>query len=156
MAAPSAIVMATVVACGGGSSVAPSQYFSAVAGLAVALETSDGQQTPSARAGSSGSSRASLPAESALRRFAAGLDALDPPGVAKDAHHDLTVATKNLADEAHRLATQTDAVGAGTSAAGSDSTLASSWETACHVLQDVALAKKIDVDLRCVTALHGG
>lgn len=98
--------------------------------------------------------------EARFRAFAAALDALRPPSPAEDAHHDLVVASRNLADDAGR-----DAAGAGASIATASATTAAvssratsdvrEWERACHVLQDLATARRIDVDLRCATALDG-
>jgi hypothetical protein len=126
-------------ACSSGSSTTLDAYFPRVATLASALE----KASPSPSANGS-----FAPSESSLRAFASGLDMLAVPGAAKQPHHDLTVATKNVADLQHRVLagiSRTPEAEAG---------VVRDWQTACHVLQDLALAKKLDVDLRCATALH--
>jgi uncharacterized membrane protein len=126
--------------CGGGSSLTLAAYFPRVATLASALDIANA--TPLASG--------SFPArEASLRTFASGLDQIDVPSATKQSHHDLTVASKNLADAAHRASG-----GAVASPQPESAVFVRDWQTACHVLQDVALAKKIDVDLHCATALH--
>ncbi len=131
-----------------------SRYFDALAAGVATLDSAVSGTVPPARA------TAGPTDEARLREFAAVLDALRPPSPAEDAHHDLVVASRNLADDAGR-----DAAGAGASIATASATTAAvssratsdvrEWERACHVLQDLATARRIDVDLRCATALDG-
>ena len=97
--------------------------------------------------------------EAALRGFASALEAVRAPDAAKDAHHDLTVASRNLADDAARDVARSGSL---VSTPASTRPAASSrqtsdlreWERACHSLQDLASARRIDIDLRCTTTLH--
>lgn len=119
--------------CGGGSSPTLDAYFPRVATLASDFDDANGSNVT----------------EASLRTFANGLDQLDAPSVAKQEQHDLTVATKNLADSVHRAS-----VGAIASPPPDSRVFVRDWQAACHRLQDVALARKMDVDLRCATALR--
>jgi hypothetical protein len=78
-----------------------------------------------------------------LRSLAASLDALRPPSAARDAHHDLRVASLDLADALESASAPTR----------SRTRIPAEWSTACHALQDRALTENLDVDLRCATAL---
>jgi hypothetical protein len=125
--------------CGSGSSATLDEYFPRVAALTADLDAA--HITPSA-----GGSTVS---EASLRTFASALDRLDAPSAAKQAHHDLTVASKNLADATNRASAETSA-----SSRADSAIFVRDWQAACHRLQDVALARKMEVDLRCATALH--
>ena len=125
--------------CGSGSSTTLDEYFPRVATLAATFDNAS--TTPSANG-------TFAPNEASLRTFASGLDLLAVPSEAKQAHHDLTVASKNLADLQHSILTGNNAPST------KEAALVRDWQAACHRLQDVALARKMDVDLRCASALH--
>ena len=132
-------VASASAACGTASSAKLDTYFARIATLAATFDSAS--TTPAANG-------TFAPTEASLRTFANDLDLLTVPSEAKQAHHDLTVATKNLADLQHRIL-------AGNNAPSTkEAALVRDWQTACHVLQDLALARKSDVDLRCATALH--
>lgn len=140
------------VACDGTQSLSDHEYFPRVATLAADLDTSLGARN----AATPGTNATVVRVEERLRTFAAGLDGIRPPSDAKDAHHDLTVASKNLADAARRavetIATPQHAPATGE--ATGNAVFVRDWVSACHRLQDRALADKIDVDLRCTSTLR--
>ena len=87
--------------------------------------------------------------EHSLRSLAASLDELHAPSDTSSAHHDLRAATLDLADLLRDAVTQPAA-----DRTSRGATFTSNWINACHTLQDIALANKIDADLRCATALR--
>ena len=148
------IVIASLAACSGGSaSLNLPRYFDALATQTTALDAS---YKPRANPVDPATPETWRSIEANLREFAAALDALRAPADARDGQHDLAVASRNLADDAHRAASRLGAQPDGglTSDADRVARDRGEWERACHSLQDLALARRIDVDLRCVTALH--
>ncbi len=149
------LIASGTLACSSRESLPAPQYFARIAGLAADLDRSNAGQSP-ATAGANDAAGAFRSKEMHLRTFAAGLDDTAPPSEARDAHHDLTVASKNLADAARRAgdAIATPRAFPATSSAGGNAVFVRDWVSACHHLQDRATADKIDVDLRCASALH--
>lgn len=137
------------VACSSDTAMTREDYFARLAVDMQQLDADLGDLDATARAGNALSSDGVGRLEHSLRSLATDLDILNPPSDAADGHHDLRVATLNLADLFRSAATEPakDRTGRGL-------TLTTEWTTACHTLQDRALAEKIDVDLRCDTALH--
>ncbi len=137
------------VACGGTTSLGDGEYFPRVARLAADLDTSLRAPT----AATPGTNATVVRADEPLRAFADALDRIRPPSDAKDAHHDLTVASKNLAGAAADAPFDLTYVKTPGTITG-NAVFVRAWETACHLLQDRASADKIDVDLRCASVLH--
>ena len=88
---------------------------------------------------------------------AAALDALDAPGDAAEPHRKFVTAFRYLRDVKTLQADQLVGIDSGLS----DDKLvervdnrSSEWSELCHDLQDLALTREIDVDLKCVTALR--
>ena len=135
------------------ASVSLPQYFDRLSTRVAMLDASAGDN------GAAETDAGFRTTEAALRGFASALEAVRAPDAAKDAHHDLTVASRNLADDAARDVARPGSLG---STPASTRPVASSrqasdlreWERACHSLQDLASARRIDIDLRCTTALH--
>lgn len=140
--------------CNGDGGVTLEAYSQQVAALTATLDAGNKEAVvvDGAPGGIAGARYAQI--EQRLRAYAAGLDALRAPGDASDAHHDLTVASKNLADAARRFAA--DATPPADDAIVRAGRFVEDWVRACHTLQDLALAREIDADLRCATALQQG
>ena len=93
-----------------------------------------------------------------LQDFAHDTDILKPPSAVEGPHKQLVQATVDLADAVFQLSQ----LGIGTHApTQTDINLAikqahavKAWDDACKELQAKAASKKIDVDLKCATALH--
>jgi hypothetical protein len=134
--------VAMMIACSGGDGITMDAFMLRVSALASELDREPAGDATSV-AGGSAEARAIVGIEARLRTFEAGLDGLQPPSDAADAHHDLTVASRNLADAV---------AGEGTNAA----VFVRDWGDACHRMQDLAWTREIDVDLRCSTAGVGG
>lgn len=149
------LIAGAALACGSQESLPAPAYFARIESLAADLERSNAGQSP-ATAGANDAVGALRSREAHLRTFAAALDDTVPPSEARDAHHDLTVASKNLADAARRAGETiaTPRALPATGGADGDAVFVRDWVNACHHLQDRAIARKIDVDLRCSTALH--
>ena len=139
-------------ACGGSDSLSDAEYFPRVASLAADLDNALGPHDPAA-IGTRDATPVPMSIEAELRTFALELDGMRPPGDAKEAHHDLTVASKNLADAAS-AATGDARYAATPGAVIGNAVFVRDWEAACHLLQDRATADGLDVDLHCATALH--
>ncbi len=140
-----AVAIAASIACGGtDTSLAGYQrYYATVESAAGDLY----RQSASATTPSAG-------AQPPVRTFAAALDTLEPPMRARDAHHDILVASRNLADVSALIADPSpQTTDDRTRRAGRETTFVGDWTRACHALQDVALAKQLDVDLHCTDAL---
>ena len=148
-------IAGATLACGSRESLPAHQYIARNARLAAGLERSYAGQSP-ATVSANDAVGAFRSKEMHLRTFAAGLDDTVPPSEARDAHHDLTVASKNLADAARRNATTiaTPQHAPATGEATGNTVFVRDWVRACHRLQDRATADKIDADLRCASALH--
>jgi hypothetical protein len=151
-----------VVACGssGERDAAYDEYYRELAPLMQALdrELATVVTSQSGLEGGALSSNLEVYART-LDTFAANLDGLDPPEEVEEAHGRLGIASRALAD-VHELLSQTAITGASAAVVEEgDVSLrgfetAVEWYNACHELQDAALARGIDADLRCVEALH--
>ncbi len=101
---------------------------------------------------------ASIGADAGQLEFhATALADLDAPGEAAEPHRKFVTAFRYLRDVKILQADQLIGIDSGLS----DDELAqrvdrrsSEWFDLCHELQDLALTREIDVDLKCVTALH--
>lgn len=94
-----------------------------------------------------------------LRASATSVNEFAIPPDAKESATALIVATRDLADVSEResdLARGDEGSLTAEDVAAQGFARASDWYDACHKLQDIALARKIDADLRCVTMFGGG
>ncbi len=93
-----------------------------------------------------------------LQIFAHDTDVLKPPSAVQDAHKQLVQATVDLGDAVLQLSTSGIGTHAPTQAeinfAVKQARAVKAWNDACKELQATAASKKIDVDLKCGTALH--
>lgn len=156
------MILVLLAACGSGDGRPPASYFSELAPVMRAYH----DELALHRASWPGMDDARLSAayggySQSLDEFAAGLDAIEPAGKARDAHDRMAVATRSLAiiyaNRSAALAT-VDASGATPEPKqdfdGREERRGTEWFNACHDLQDLALVDEIDVDLLCVTMLH--
>lgn len=158
----SVLAMACFVAAAcGGDDVADetyAEYFRPVEVEMVALEQQLGVIAESAEGQSGEALGATLGAYAAqLQVTAGGLDEISAPGDAREPHDDFVIAFRYLAEvkqlqSDQLLGNSSDLTEQELSARAEDR--ADEWFTACHDLQDFALVHDVDVDLRCVTALH--
>ena len=154
----------TAVACSGssdsGGDVAYSDFYRQLEPQMQALERDLAALTNSAQALQGEPLSANLLVYGdTLRATATSISELDVPPDARDPATALVVATRDLADVSEREADLARGVpGSFTAADVATQGLARAgeWYNACHKLQDIALARKINTDLRCVTTLGGG
>jgi hypothetical protein len=92
-----------------------------------------------------------------LEARAIALDDIAAPGVAAEPHRRFIVAFRNLADAKQLQSDRALGLDSGLSEVELEQrseARSSEWFDLCHVLQDIALVREIDVDLKCVTALR--
>ena len=95
--------------------------------------------------------------QQSLDEFAADLDGIVRANDAAEAHDEMTVATRALADiyaeRAEALASTESAAEDTEDLEAREGSESSTWFAACHDIQDMALVDEIDIDLLCVTML---
>lgn len=158
----SAIVTgAALASCdgGGASDAAYEAYFEQLAAEMAAFDAEIGKIVATQPAvGDDALLSASIGAYAGQLEFhAAALAALDPPGETAEPHKRFVTAFRYLRDVKILQSDELVGIDSGLS----DDVLAervddrsSEWFEICHELQDLALTREIDVDLKCVTALH--
>lgn len=92
-----------------------------------------------------------------LESRAAALSDMDAPGDTAEPHRKFITAFRYLRDAKILQADQLVGIDSGLSDDGLAKRVddrSSEWFELCHELQDLALVREIDVDLKCATALH--
>lgn len=151
---------AAVAGCesGGASDAAYDEYYRLLGPEMAAFDQEIGAIVASQEGLEGDALSASIGAYAGQLEFrAAALDALDAPGDAAELHRKFVTAFRYLRDVKILQADELIGIDSGLS----DGELAervdsrsSEWFELCHELQDLALTREIDVDLKCVTALH--
>ena len=159
-AAACAFALMAAVGCGGGDSDAEYEaYFEVMSGEMLALEQDLTALSNAAR---------ELAGEALAENLEVYADTLDDsrlilseiraPSEAEEAHAQLIAASEALVDVTEQQAKSArgdPSVPSAEDLAAQGFSRASEWAAACHNLQDLALVREIDADLRCVTALGG-